>query len=103
MSDDIRILTYDEDDLVDIEEEIDLSDIFDVEETSDSSRKRPSYTTFYRGRAKETGEKETVADAGTTAFWRGRIAVDPRPLSGGYTAVFHKQLMLLLKSSGVIK
>ena len=35
MSDDIRILTYDEDDLVDIEEEIDLSDIFDVEETSD--------------------------------------------------------------------
>lgn len=35
MSDDIRILTYDEDDLVDIEEEIDLSDIFDVDETSD--------------------------------------------------------------------
>ena len=31
MSDEVRVLTYDEEDLVDIEEEIDLSDIFDDE------------------------------------------------------------------------
>ena len=36
MSDEVRVLTYDDEDLVDIEEEIDLSDIFDDELSGDT-------------------------------------------------------------------